>query len=119
MEKTFLHIISNALDAMRNSERKELDIKTVLMTGDAKGMRVRITVSDTGAGIKEGALNRVFDPFYTTKGPDKGTGLGLWVAYGTITDHGGTIRAENNAAGGASFFIELPVGSPEDKFIDD
>lgn len=114
MEKAFLHIVNNALDAMRKSGRKVLGIKTVLLTGDAKGTRVGIAVSDTGVGIKEEDLNRVFDPFYTTKGPDKGIGLGLWVAYGAITDHGGTIRAENNPTGGASFFIELPIGGDED-----
>jgi signal transduction histidine kinase len=54
-------------------------------------------------------MSRIFDPFFTTKKRSQGTGLGLFLSYGMIKDHGGRIWAENNEAGGASFFVHLPV----------
>jgi len=101
------HLISNAVHAMQSRETRNLGIST---EKSPKGESVRIIVSDTGHGIGETDKARVFDPFFTTKRPDRGKGLGLAVAYGIIRDHGGRIWAENNAEGGASFFIELPVG---------
>jgi histidine kinase len=53
-------------------------------------------------------MDRLFEPFFTTKDPDKGTGLGLSICFGIVQDHDGTIRAENNKEGGATFIIELP-----------
>jgi C4-dicarboxylate-specific signal transduction histidine kinase len=73
---------------------------------DKKG--VYITTEDTGGGITEGALQRIFEPFYTTKEMSKGTGLGLSVSYGIIRDMGGTITAENTGKG-AKFTITLPL----------
>ncbi len=54
-------------------------------------------------------MDRIFEPFFTTKDPGKGTGLGLSVCKGIIQEHGGTILAENNDMGGASFIVELPL----------
>ncbi len=101
------HLISNAVDAMKDRDKKKLGISTEKTP--AGGERVRIIISDTGHGIKEEDRARVFDPFFTTKDPDKGKGLGLSISYGIIQEHEGTIRAENNAEGGATFIIELPV----------
>jgi signal transduction histidine kinase len=70
---------------------------------------VQLIASDTGPGIRDGNKNRIFEPFFTTKDPARGTGLGLYISYGIIKDHGGRIWAENNEWGGASFFIELPL----------
>jgi two-component system NtrC family sensor kinase len=68
-------------------------------------------VRDTGPGIPEGEIDRVFNPFYTTKGIGKGTGLGLSVSDGIIREHGGSIRVES-AGSGASFIIDLPITAP-------
>lgn len=100
------HLISNAVDAMRDRETRKLGISTEMTS---TGESIRIIISDTGHGISEMDKARIFDPFFTTKGPDKGKGLGLAVSYGIIRDHGGRIWAENNEGGGASFFIELPI----------
>jgi two-component system, NtrC family, sensor kinase len=66
---------------------------------------------DSGPGIKE--VNRIFDPFYTTKSVGKGTGLGLSICYGIIKEHGGDIRAFNHASGGAVIQVVLPTAAAE------
>jgi C4-dicarboxylate-specific signal transduction histidine kinase len=70
---------------------------------------VRIEVADDGPGILPNHLPRIFNPFFTTKGPDQGRGLGLAVAHGVIKEHGGRLWAENGSSGGALLVIELPV----------
>ncbi len=104
------HLVSNAVDAMRGQVTRRLRVTTekILSKDEARGS-VRIIISDTGHGIKEADMARIFDPFFTTKDPDKGKGLGLAISYGIIRDHSGTIRLENNAEGGATFIVELPV----------
>ena len=72
-----------------------------------KNKSVHITSEDTGGGILEAVLPRIFEPFYTTKGVGKGTGLGLSVTYGIVRDMKGTVVAEN-IDGGARFTITLP-----------
>ncbi len=59
-------------------------------------------------------MNKIFDPFFTTKDRAEGTGLGLFLSYGIVKDHGGRIWAENNGAGGASFFVQLPMVKHEE-----
>ena len=68
-----------------------------------------IDVVDTGPGMAPETLRRVFDPFFTTKPVGEGTGLGLSISYEIVTKHGGEIRAQSPAAGGAVFTIRLPV----------
>jgi len=80
---------------------------------DTWGPTVRIEVSDDGPGVPPAVLDRLFMPFVTTKEPGAGTGLGLSVSFGIIASHGGTLRHERNADGGATFIIELPVGRAE------
>jgi len=109
MEEALLHILHNALDAVKDREEKRLSIRTALLTMGRNDRWIQMSISDTGPGIGDGDLLRIFDPFFTTKGPGKGTGLGLSIAYGVIQDHGGRIWAENREQGGATIFIELPA----------
>jgi len=109
MEQVFLNLINNAIDAMKEQEEKILHVSAVLIASEGT-KSVRIGFSDTGTGIQEDIILRIFDPFFTTKEQGKGTGLGLSICYGIIQDHGGKIWAENNEMGGATFFIELPIG---------
>jgi signal transduction histidine kinase len=104
MEQVLLNLLSNAKDAMaeRNGEAKI----TLRMFADDQG--VHLTSEDTGGGIPEEVLPRIFDPFYTTKEMGKGTGLGLSVSYGIIRDMNGTIVAEN-LDNGARFTITVPI----------
>ncbi|MEE8318982.1 MAG: ATP-binding protein, partial [Dehalococcoidales bacterium] len=73
--------------------------------------RVKISVTDNGTGIPKENLNKIFNPFFTTRGVGKGTGLGLSTCYGIVTAHGGLIHAENNDEGGATFTVTLPLYS--------
>jgi signal transduction histidine kinase len=68
---------------------------------------LRITIRDTGSGIDKTTIDKIFQPFFTTKA--KGTGLGLSITKRLVEQHGGSIGAANNASGGASFTIDLPI----------
>jgi two-component system sensor histidine kinase HupT/HoxJ len=70
------------------------------------------SVRDTGIGIPDDTLPRIFEPFYTTKEVGKGTGLGLAIAYGIVQEHGGQIVAANHPDGGAVFTVDLPITRP-------
>ena len=70
---------------------------------------VKISIEDTGCGISEENLKRIFDPFFTSKEVGKGTGLGLSVSYGIISAHGGRIEVESQIEKGTTFRIFLPV----------
>ena len=75
---------------------------------------VQISIIDTGSGIPEQDLHRIFDPFYTSKEIGKGTGLGLSISYGIVTAHGGTIEVESTEGKGTTFRINLPI-EPRDE----
>jgi signal transduction histidine kinase len=79
--------------------------KTDLFLRDA----VEIVISDSGIGIPDHELDKIFEPFYTTK--TEGTGLGLSVVQRIIDDHGGAIDAKSKKDKGAAFYIKLPVGN--------
>jgi two-component system NtrC family sensor kinase len=73
--------------------------------------KVAVSFSDNGSGIPEEDLKRVFDPFFTTREVGQGTGLGLSVCHGIVTQNYGQIYADNNPDGGAVFTVLLPVAS--------
>lgn len=108
IEQVIFNIITNALSAMAGRDNKVLRISTNLT---ALKDYVQLLISDTGPGIVQSEKTKIFDPFFTTKDPAEGTGLGLFISYNIIKDHGGRIWADNNEWGGASFCIELPVVS--------
>jgi two-component system NtrC family sensor kinase len=70
---------------------------------------VELSVSDTGCGIPAANLERIFDPFFTSKEVGKGTGLGLSVSYGIVRTHGGRITVESIPGEGSTFHVFLPV----------
>jgi len=72
-----------------------------------------IAVADTGVGISPENLERIFDPFYTTKPVGQGTGLGLSVSYGIIGRHGGDIQVASQVGAGTTFTIRLPAASKQ------
>jgi PAS domain S-box-containing protein len=103
LQQVLINLIMNACDAMQDCAVKEVLVQTVLTADDA----VRITIRDSGSGIAADVLLKVFDPFYTTK--ERGMGLGLSICRNIVTAHRGRLWAENNAGGGASFHLSLPV----------
>jgi methyl-accepting chemotaxis protein len=109
LEQVFLNLISNAKDAMERAERKrELTITTALIRHNG-WKDVEISVKDTGRGIPEEDVDKIFEPFFSTKEVGKGTGLGLSICYGIIEAHGGRIEVESKINEGTSFRVILPV----------
>ena len=108
LQQVFLNLITNAEQAMERSERdkQRLTVRT-RRAGDV----LRIEVEDTGPGIPPNLLERIFNPFFTTKPTGSGTGLGLSISLGIVREHEGRIWAEN-AAQGARFVIDLPIVAP-------
>ena len=109
IQQIVLNLIINAEQAMLDAHGRG----TLLLRSwhDPDREAVVLEVTDDGPGVPEDAQTKVFDPFYTTKVVGKGTGLGLTVAYAIAQEHGGRITVESTPARGASFFLELPVGS--------
>jgi two-component system NtrC family sensor kinase len=110
LQQVILNLLTNAQQAMADVDRPH---HRLTVRSRAIGEAIRIEVEDTGPGVPAEALERIFNPFYTTKPTGSGTGLGLSISLGIITEHGGRIWAEAAPAGGARFCIELPrCGAP-------
>lgn len=106
LQQVLLNLILNGLDAMRDARAGDRTL--VLQTALDGPAGVRVAVRDSGVGIAQADLDHIFDAFYTTK-PD-GLGMGLAIARSIVQEHGGRLRAENNADGGATFSFTLPAG---------
>ncbi|MDQ6708036.1 MAG: ATP-binding protein, partial [Acidobacteriota bacterium] len=102
LQQVFLNLFLNARDAMQAG-----GVLEVATASDEAGLR--IDVCDTGHGIAPEHVERIYDPFFTTKGAKKGTGLGLSVTYGFVQEHFGTIEVFPRPGGGTRFHVELPV----------
>jgi two-component system NtrC family sensor kinase len=105
MQQVMLNLVTNAEQAMAGLDRPHHRL-TVRTRRD--GETIRIEIEDTGPGIPADGLERIFNPFYTTKAVGHGTGLGLSISLGIVSEHGGRIWAENVPSGGARFCIDLP-----------
>jgi two-component system, NtrC family, sensor histidine kinase HydH len=101
MTQVFLNLFLNALAAMDRG-----GVLSVNVTRHDEGS-LRVSVTDTGAGIRKGDIGRVFDPYYTTK--PSGTGLGLAIVHRIVEAHGGEIRLESEPGKGTTFTILLPA----------
>ena len=104
LQQVLLNLLVNAESAMEDAQIRHLTVTT-----QRKQSAVQIVISDTGHGMAESVLQRVFEPFYTTKPPGKGTGLGLSVSYGIIQQHEGTITVDSTPEIGTTFTILLPL----------
>jgi two-component system NtrC family sensor kinase len=103
LKQVLLNLISNALDAMPNGGE-------LAMLASGHNGTVRLTVKDSGVGIPQENINRIFDAFYTTKGKVSGVGLGLSVSYGIVSQHRGSIEVQSTVGKGSAFTIVLPSG---------
>jgi PAS domain S-box-containing protein len=106
LQQVFLNLFLNAKDAMPAGG--------TLVINTNNGHNVQVTVSDTGSGIAQEHIHRIYDPFFTTKNKPKtgnsgGTGLGLSVTYGIIQEHAGKIRVNSSPGQGTTFTMEFPL----------
>jgi signal transduction histidine kinase len=106
MKQVFLNLIHNALQAMPSGG--EIRLTTCAESRDGREW-VKTIVRDNGQGILPEHKERLFEPFFTTKSDQGGTGLGLSVTYGIVTDHGGIIDVESEPGSGSSFIVWLPI----------
>ncbi len=101
-----INLVKNSIQALEGKGGIVLST-----TYDAQEKRVRVVVRDTGKGIREEDISRIFDPFYTTKHNGEGTGLGLSVVYGIINKRKGTITVSSKAGQGTHICLAIPVVS--------
>jgi len=106
LQQVLINLFMNAADAMQEMTGRKL----IAVTGERQDKRVTVVVSDSGSGIDEKHLARIFEPHFTTK--PTGHGYGLSTSYRIIQNHGGKIVAESPPGSGARFTITLPIDGP-------
>ncbi len=99
-------MISNARDAMESKGSGKLTVKSKLVKN---GEYIEISFKDTGCGMPKEVISRLAEPFFTTKGPDQGTGLGTSISFSIIKEHNGDIDITSKIARGTTIKIMLPV----------
>ena len=108
--RVILNLINNAFYAV--SERQKQNVNgyepTVIVTTRKQKEKIEVTVKDNGNGIPQKMVDKIFQPFFTTKPTGQGTGLGLSLAYDIIKAHGGEIRVTTKEGEGSEFIIQLP-----------
>ena len=119
LEQVIINLAVNARDAMPQGGTLRVEVDCLRPMHDTQvsaSQVVELVVSDTGMGVAEEDLEHIFDPFYTTKGPGEGTGLGLAMVYATVTRWGGTVRVDSKVGEGTTFVVRLPKvnRSPDD-----
>ncbi|MFT4674963.1 MAG: C4-dicarboxylate-specific signal transduction histidine kinase, partial [Reinekea sp.] len=105
LEQVLVNLISNALDAVMNKTVREIYIRS------RHGSRLRLSIEDTGQGLKSDDLPHIFEPFYSTKKIDEGLGLGLAISYSLVMDMGGMLTVSSKVDEGTIFSIDL-VSAP-------
>jgi two-component system, cell cycle sensor histidine kinase and response regulator CckA len=121
MHQVLLNLCINARDAMPEGGTLTLEAENTVLTGDhpdlgtdaEPGPYVVWRITDTGSGIAPENLERIFEPFFSTKGPDQGTGLGLSTAFGIVKGHDGFLRVSSVQGVGSTFSIYLPAAGPD------
>ncbi len=103
LEQVFLNLFLNAIQAMPDGGKLTVHVR------ETEDGYVAVDVRDTGTGIKPEALEKIFDPFYTTKPAGRGTGLGLSIVYGIIKKHGGYVEVKSQVNVGTTFSVYIPI----------
>jgi two-component system NtrC family sensor kinase len=107
ISRAIQNVVVNAVQA--TIEKKG----TVMVTCAQKDFYVDLRIEDNGAGIHPAQLNRIFDPYFTTKQAKSGTGLGLYITKKVVEDHSGSIKVESTSGVGTVFTIRLPLQTAE------
>ncbi len=113
LEQVLVNLIGNAMDAMRESPERVLTLTAERQDGAGPSM-IALQVRDSGKGLSETDLQRLFEPFYTTKPSGVGLGLGLAICRDLVAEFGGELQAHNHPDGGACFVLTVPVEAPDD-----
>ncbi len=119
LEQVLLNLLSNARDAVQAVQTRIPDAEgadrpmTIRINVDETDLEVTVSVTDNGTGISPEILDRVMDPFFTTKGPKDGTGLGLSISYGLVHEMGGTIHIVSSEGEGTTVVVTLPKAGPD------
>ena len=122
LQQVIVNLAVNARDAMPSGGTLCFETRNAAIDEESSrsfpeleaGVHVRLDVVDTGEGMDAETQQRIFEPFFSTKQPGRGTGLGLWSVYGIVREHGGALRVESELGQGTRFTIWLPVSeAPE------
>jgi signal transduction histidine kinase len=106
LSQVFVNLLVNAAHAIGSEAAAEGNI---LVVARRDGTRIIVEVSDNGPGIRHEVIGRVFEPFFSTKGPGEGTGLGLFLSRDIVRRHGGELRVRSTPGRGATFIVDLPA----------
>ncbi|MCW9045021.1 MAG: ATP-binding protein [Alphaproteobacteria bacterium] len=104
IHQVFVNLVQNALDAISEALNPKMSI-----VGESDAGSAIVVVKDNGTGMDRSVIDKIFEPFFTTKDVGEGTGLGLWISYGIVKDHGGDIVAGNAKGGGTEFIVTFPA----------
>jgi CheY-like chemotaxis protein len=110
MEQVLINLAGNAVDAMPEGGTLTIRTERLATSADCPPL-IRLSVSDTGVGMRGDVLRHIFEPFYTTKPIGKGTGLGLSTVYGIVKEHGGTVSCSSRPGRGSVFEVLLPAAA--------
>jgi CheY-like chemotaxis protein len=110
-EQVVMNLVVNARDAMPTGGRLTIETSVISSTDSGSSQLACLAVSDTGQGMSDEVREKIFEPFFTTKGVGKGTGLGLAVVHGVVTQSGGQITMESSVGVGTTFRIVMPMES--------
>jgi signal transduction histidine kinase len=103
IEQVFLNLLQNAGRAVKAQDAE----KMIEVASSARGNRIIVTVSDSGAGVRDDIKEKIFDPFFTTNAG--GSGIGLSIASRIVADHNGSLTQHNSTLGGAQFEVTFPI----------
>ncbi len=110
LNQVFMNILDNAQYAVKGEGSVKIQVKT-------QGNNVIIKFTDSGEGIKQEDLNRVFEPFYTTKPVGEGTGMGMSITYRVVKNHNGDIKVSSEQGKGTTFTLTLPINHKREQEI--
>jgi signal transduction histidine kinase len=105
LEQVFINLAMNARDALDNQAFKE---KNIRIHSSFEDNQVKVNFSDNGCGILKEIQDKIFEPFFSTKGVGQGTGLGLSISYGIVRDYGGQIKVSSQVGAGTTFTLLFP-----------
>jgi histidine kinase len=112
LEQVFINLLINARDAIEEkwqSPQSPKGVKKITIKTSSNSNRIRVEINDTGAGIPKTILDRIYEPFFTTKKVGQGTGLGLSISYGIIQECNGSMKAVSRKDEGTGFILTFPI----------